>query len=48
MSPLEEKMSGDGTWIPEMSKRFPTVKRLDGKTVVREEETKEDDLEKIG
>ncbi|KAJ3279134.1 Dynein light chain 1, axonemal, partial [Borealophlyctis nickersoniae] len=37
-NPLEEKMSADGTWVPEMSKRFPTLKKLDGKPIIREDD----------
>ncbi|KAJ3045946.1 Dynein light chain 1, axonemal [Rhizophlyctis rosea] len=37
-NPLEEKCTAEGTWVPEMTKRFVTVKKLDGKPVIREEE----------
>lgn len=34
-NPLEEKCTADGNWVAEMSKKFPTLKRLDGKPVIR-------------
>ncbi|KAJ3055525.1 Dynein light chain 1, axonemal [Rhizophlyctis rosea] len=37
-NPLEEKCTPEGTWVPEMTKRFTTIKKLDGKPVIREEE----------
>lgn len=42
-NPLEEKCTADGTWIPEMTKRFSTLKRLDGRPVFREEDNKEEE-----
>lgn len=36
-NPIEEKASQDGTWIPEITKRLPFAKKLDGKTIIREE-----------
>ncbi|KAJ3020370.1 Dynein light chain 1, axonemal [Thoreauomyces humboldtii] len=36
MNPLEEKCSADGVWVAEMTKRFPTLKKLDGKPIIRE------------
>jgi dynein light chain 1 len=36
-NPVEEKASADGSWIPEITKKFPTVKKLDGKTVIRQD-----------
>ncbi|KAJ3396609.1 Dynein light chain 1, axonemal [Lobulomyces angularis] len=36
-NPIEEKCSADGNWVDEMKKRFPTLKRLDGKPIFREE-----------
>lgn len=42
-NPIEEKCSGDGTWIPEMTKRFASLKRLDGKPIFREEDNKEEE-----
>jgi dynein light chain 1, axonemal len=36
-NPVEEKLSQDGTWVQEVTKRFPFVKKLDGKTVIRED-----------
>lgn len=37
-NPIEEKCSGEGTWIVEITKRMPNVKKLDGKTLIRLEE----------
>lgn len=34
-NPVEEKASADGSWIPEITKKFPTAKKLDGKTLIR-------------
>jgi len=42
-NPLEEKCVAENTLIPEMSKRFVTLKRLDGKPVFREEDNKEEE-----
>ena len=36
-NPVEEKYSAEGTWVAEFSKRFPTAKKLDGKTLIRED-----------
>ncbi|KAJ3228915.1 Dynein light chain 1, axonemal [Chytriomyces hyalinus] len=36
-NPLEEKCTADGNWISEISKKFPTLKKLDGKPLIREE-----------
>lgn len=36
-NPLEEKATADGNWISEITKRFPQVKKLDGKPLIREE-----------
>jgi dynein light chain 1 len=41
-NPLEEKGTADGNWIAEMSKKFPTLKKLDGKTIIREDEVADD------
>ncbi|KAJ3192768.1 Dynein light chain 1, axonemal [Entophlyctis luteolus] len=40
-NPLEEKCTADGNWISEMSKKFPALKKLDGKMIIREEEVEE-------
>ncbi|KAJ3012218.1 UNVERIFIED_CONTAM: Dynein light chain 1, axonemal [Siphonaria sp. JEL0065] len=37
LNPLEEKCSAEGTWIPEMMKKFPGLKKLDGKPIIRED-----------
>ncbi len=34
-NPVEEKGTADGTWVADMTKKFPTIKRLDGKPVIR-------------
>lgn len=36
-NPIEEKCSGDGNWVQEITKRFPFAKKLDGKILIREE-----------
>ncbi|ORY50423.1 outer arm dynein light chain 1 [Rhizoclosmatium globosum] len=35
-NPLEEKGQADGNWVAEVSKRFPSLKKLDGKPIIRE------------
>ncbi|KAJ3012219.1 UNVERIFIED_CONTAM: Dynein light chain 1, axonemal [Siphonaria sp. JEL0065] len=35
-NPLEEKCTADGNWISEISKKFPGLKKLDGKPIIRE------------
>ncbi|KAI9328843.1 hypothetical protein BDR26DRAFT_873449 [Obelidium mucronatum] len=35
-NPLEEKCTADGNWISEISKKFPALKKLDGKPIIRE------------
>uniref|UniRef100_A0A4W3JY94 Dynein axonemal light chain 1 n=1 Tax=Callorhinchus milii TaxID=7868 RepID=A0A4W3JY94_CALMI len=40
-NPLEEKHSSDGTWIDEATKRLPKLKKLDGNTVIKQEEDEE-------
>jgi dynein light chain 1 len=42
-NPLEEKCVSENTWIPEMTKRFVSLKRLDGKPIFREEDNKEEE-----
>eukprot|EP00158_Paraphelidium_tribonemae_P001013 Partr_v1_DN23855_c0_g1_i4_m63873 putative Dynein, axonemal, light chain 1 len=37
-NPLEEKLVGEGTWRDEVAKRFPKLKKLDGKPILRDEE----------
>ncbi|TPX64747.1 hypothetical protein SpCBS45565_g05638 [Spizellomyces sp. 'palustris'] len=37
-NPLEEKATADGIWATEMAKRFPTLRRLDGKPIIREDD----------
>jgi hypothetical protein len=32
---VEEKATSDGTWIHEVTKKFPTARKLDGKTLIR-------------
>ncbi|KAI8898754.1 hypothetical protein BC833DRAFT_588532 [Globomyces pollinis-pini] len=36
-NPIEEKCTADGSWVPEITKRFPTAKKLDGKTLIRQD-----------
>jgi dynein light chain 1 len=36
-NPVEEKATADGSWITEITKRFPFAKKLDGKTIIRED-----------
>lgn len=40
-NPLEEKLTLEGHWISEMSTRFPKLKKLDGKVVIRDDATEE-------
>ncbi|KAI9207132.1 uncharacterized protein BJ171DRAFT_639835 [Polychytrium aggregatum] len=41
-NPVEEKATADGVWVNEMTKKFPTLKRLDGKPIIHEEEGDEE------
>lgn len=41
-NPLEEKLSAEGTWRDEVSKKFPTLKKLDGKPIFRDDEVNEE------
>ncbi|TPX49813.1 hypothetical protein SeMB42_g00587 [Synchytrium endobioticum] len=36
-NPLEEKATADGNWVTEVAKKFSRVKKLDGKTIIRED-----------
>ncbi|KAJ3235569.1 Dynein light chain 1, axonemal [Chytriomyces hyalinus] len=36
-NPLEEKCTADGNWISEISKKFPGLRKLDGKPIIRED-----------
>ncbi|XP_028396043.1 dynein light chain 1, axonemal-like [Dendronephthya gigantea] len=36
-NPLEEKQTAEGTWRPEVIRRLPNLKKLDGITIVKEE-----------
>ncbi|TPX36724.1 hypothetical protein SmJEL517_g01249 [Synchytrium microbalum] len=36
-NPLEEKCTADGNWVTEVAKKFPQIKKLDGKTIIRDE-----------
>jgi dynein light chain 1 len=36
-NPVEEKATTDGNWVSEITKRFPTAKKLDGKTLIRQD-----------
>ncbi|KAI8905707.1 hypothetical protein PhCBS80983_g02603 [Powellomyces hirtus] len=45
-NPLEEKATADGNWVSEMTKRFPTLRKLDGKPIIREDAGGGDDEEK--
>jgi dynein light chain 1 len=40
---LEEKCTADGNWVSEISKKFPTLKKLDGRPIIREEENGDGD-----
>ncbi|KAI8922720.1 hypothetical protein BC831DRAFT_404630 [Entophlyctis helioformis] len=42
-NPLEEKATADGNWVQEMSKRFPVLRKLDGRPIIREDAKGEDD-----
>ncbi|KAI8817936.1 uncharacterized protein EV422DRAFT_21971 [Fimicolochytrium jonesii] len=35
-NPVEEKATGENVWVAEMTKRFPQLKKLDGKPIIRE------------
>ncbi|KAJ3332444.1 Dynein light chain 1, axonemal [Blyttiomyces sp. JEL0837] len=37
-NPLEEKCTAEGTWTSEVSKKFPGLKKLDGKPIIRDDE----------
>ncbi len=41
-NPLEEKLSADGTWRDEISKKFSILKKLDGKPIIRDDEVEEE------
>ncbi|RKO97788.1 hypothetical protein CXG81DRAFT_29536 [Caulochytrium protostelioides] len=41
-NPLEERATADGNYVAEVSKRFTTVKKLDGKAIFRDEEFAEE------
>ena len=41
-NPVEEKYTAEGTWVSEVTKRLPYVKKLDGKTLIREEGIEEE------
>lgn len=41
-NPLEEKLSGEGVWRDEASKKLPKLKKLDGVPVIRDEEEGDD------
>ncbi|KAJ3221628.1 Dynein light chain 1, axonemal [Chytriomyces hyalinus] len=36
-NPLEEKCTADGNWVSEISKKFPSLRKLDGKPIIRED-----------
>ncbi|KAJ3062095.1 Dynein light chain 1, axonemal, partial [Rhizoclosmatium hyalinum] len=40
-NPLEEKGQADGNWVSEVSKKFPGLKKLDGKPIIREDAIEE-------
>ncbi|KAJ1547548.1 Dynein light chain 1, axonemal [Cladochytrium tenue] len=37
-NPLEEKCTSEGTWTSDISKKFPALKKLDGKPIIRDDE----------
>ncbi|KAJ3304990.1 Dynein light chain 1, axonemal [Kappamyces sp. JEL0829] len=41
-NPVEEKATADGNWVSEITKRFPYAKKLDGKTLIREDGLEEE------
>ncbi|XP_035529206.1 dynein light chain 1, axonemal [Morone saxatilis] len=41
-NPLEEKHSAEGNWMDEASKRLPSLKKLDGTPVIKQEEDEGD------
>jgi dynein light chain 1 len=41
-NPVEEKATADGNWVSEITKRFPAFKKLDGKTLIREDGLEEE------
>ncbi|KAJ3417314.1 Dynein light chain 1, axonemal [Chytridiales sp. JEL 0842] len=45
-NPIEEKSTAEGTWVSEISKKFPTLKKLDGKPIIREDDLGGDEGEK--
>ena len=42
-NPLEEKLAAEGTWRDEVSKKYPTLKKLDGKPIIRDDEVKDEE-----
>ncbi|EPZ32961.1 outer arm dynein light chain 1 [Rozella allomycis CSF55] len=42
-NPLEEKCTGDGNWREEISKKFPTLKKLDGKPIIRDDDMEDEE-----
>ncbi|KAI8905456.1 hypothetical protein EDD86DRAFT_193994 [Gorgonomyces haynaldii] len=45
-NPIEEKATPEGTWIPEFTKRFVQVKKLDGKPLIRSDAAMEQEESK--
>ncbi|KAJ3071246.1 Dynein light chain 1, axonemal [Podochytrium sp. JEL0797] len=41
-NPLEEKGQADGNWVAEVTKRFPGLRKLDGKPIIREDADEEE------
>jgi hypothetical protein len=41
-NPLEEKATQDGVWRDEISKKFPGLKKLDGKPIIRDDDVADD------
>jgi dynein light chain 1, axonemal len=42
-NPLEEKCTGEGTWVSEVSKKFPVLRKLDGRPIIREDAMEEEE-----
>ncbi|KAL2919937.1 hypothetical protein HK105_200003 [Polyrhizophydium stewartii] len=42
-NPIEEKCTADGNWVQEVSKKFPVLKKLDGRMIIREDAMGDDE-----
>jgi dynein light chain 1 len=42
-NPLEEKCTQDGTWRDDIAKKLTSLRKLDGKPIIREDDLKEEE-----